>query len=132
MSSICYISNYYSILYSIIDILYYLHYILHNFNRILHQSFILDILFPPELELTQDEQDRKDLFDLFNELDEDRDVGFWEIVEEVGLFNYLWFWRSAARRRRLHYIMKDYERKIKRIDTENKEKIEADLAASER
>ena len=50
----------------------------------------------------------------------------------MGLFNYLWFWRSAARRRRLHYIMKDYERKIKRIDTENKEKIEADLAASER
>lgn len=93
---------------------------------------MIDILFPPELELTQDEQDRKDLFDLFNELDEDRDVGFWEIVEEVGLFNYLWFWRSAARRRRLHYIMKDYERKIKRIDTENKEKIEADLAASER
>jgi hypothetical protein len=72
------------------------------------------------------------LFVLFNEMIEDPENGFWEITEEIGLFNYLRFWRHAARKRRLHYILAEYERKVVQYDIEVKQKMEEEIAANER
>ena len=87
---------------------------------------------PQEEILTKKQSDRIDLFKLFNELDDDPEISFWEIIEEVGFFNYLWFWRSAARKRRLHYLLVEYERKIEQYDREMIEKADAEIAANER
>ena len=81
----------------------------------------------------EDSADAKvDLFKLFNELDDDPQVGFWEIVEEVGFFNYLRFWRSAARKRRMHYILVEYERLVNQYDKDIQAKMDAEIAANDR
>lgn len=73
-----------------------------------------------------------DLFQLFTELDDDPQIGFWEIVEEVGFFNYLRFWRSAARKRRMHYILVEYERLVNQYDKDIQQKIDAEIAENDR
>eukprot|EP00596_Hydrurales_sp_CCMP1899_P002050 CAMPEP_0119049296 /NCGR_PEP_ID=MMETSP1177-20130426/63947_1 /TAXON_ID=2985 /ORGANISM="Ochromonas sp, Strain CCMP1899" /LENGTH=483 /DNA_ID=CAMNT_0007026357 /DNA_START=323 /DNA_END=1775 /DNA_ORIENTATION=- len=75
---------------------------------------------------------KKDLFNLFNELDDDPEIGFWEIVQEVGFLNYLKFWRSAARKRRMHYIIIEYEKQIAVYDQEVKDKLREEIESNER
>jgi hypothetical protein len=59
-------------------------------------------------------------------------IGFWEIVQEVGFFNYLKFWRSAARKRRMHYIIIEYEKQIAVYDKEVKETLRKEIESNEK
>lgn len=81
---------------------------------------------------SSEESQAVDLSQLFNELDDDPDIGFWEIVEEVGFFNYLRFWYSAARKRRLHYILVEYEKKVAQYDLLIQVQLDTEIAANKR
>ena len=56
------------------------------------------------------------LFALYQKFEQDKEMGFYSTMSEVGIANYFLFWRRCARQRRMNHIILEYELKVKEYD----------------
>ena len=84
------------------------------------------------LTMTDAQIRRKKLHERFTELNNDPEVGFFERIIDIGVFNYFMLWRKEASKNRLHHILKEYENKIADYDLSMKEKADFESATNKR
>ena len=84
------------------------------------------------LTLTDAQIRRKKLHERFTELNNDPEVGFFERIIDIGIFNYFMLWRKEASKERLHHILKEYEMKIADYDLNIKESADFESATNKR
>lgn len=84
------------------------------------------------LTLTDAQIRRKNLHKRFTELNNDPEVGFFERIIDIGIFNYFMLWRKEASKKRLHHILREYENKVADYDVRMKERADFESATKKR